>query len=198
MAKKNRDLGVNEVEDFAPHLRQTLQESLENMDFLEQLTREDAARLPEPVFVEHLLPVLANREGNQGLEKWQQIAGTAMRPIDVYDPKTNEVLFRVPPLLRSINEEFTGQGRHSAFEIIRVAELKRKTIPAMGDAHIRANLVERVKHIPAVAENVVTWNNILKRYGYPPILKMDTSEEDVKSQSASQSDNIEFDGFDDL
>lgn len=198
MSQKSRELGINEVEDFAPHLRPVLEEAVENMEFLNQLTKDDAAKLPEPIFVEHLLPVLANREGNQGLQRWQEIAGHVMRPIDVVDPKNGEVLFRVPPILRSINEEFTGRGASSAFEIVRVAEQKRKVIPAMGDAHIRANLVERVRHIPAHADSVIRWNEILKRYGYPPILKMDTSENDVKEDGESVSSDIEIDGYDDF
>lgn len=194
-----RELGVaNEVEDFAPHLRQTLENSIEGMEFFDQITDNDAAPVPEPVFVEHLLPMLANRSGKQNLDKWQEIAGTVMRPLDVYDPKTEKVLFRVPPILRSIDEEFTGHGKLSAYEIVQTAEQKRRVMPRMGDAHIEANLTNRVRHIPAISDQVIQWNEILKRYDYPPILKMDTSEEDVEEDTAVKSTEPEFDGFDDF
>lgn len=197
MAKNNRDLGITELEDFAPHLRPTLEQSIEGMEFFGQITDNDAAKIPEPVFIEHILPMLANRSGKQSLEKWQQIAGTVMRPIDVYDAKTNAHLFRVPPILRSINEEFTGHGSRSAFEVVQTAEQKRRVMPAMGDAHIRVNLTDRVRHIPAEANQVVHWNEILKRYGYPPILKMETSENEVED-AANKPNEPEIDGFDDF
>ena len=187
----------NTLEDFAPHLRPTLEKSLENMDFLNQLTQDSAARVPENIFVEHLLPVLTNRSGNQNLQRWQEVAGHVMRALDVYDVKTGETLFRVPPILRSINEEFTGRGARSAFEIVRTAEPKRKIMPAMGDRHIRTHLVERVGHVPANAQDVVTWNEILKRYDYPPILSIDIKAEDVKEVDSGQGP-VEIDGYDDL
>lgn len=190
------ETGINDLDDFAPHLRPTLEKSLDGMSFLDQLTQESAAQIPEPIFVEHILPVLANREGNQSLAKWQQVAGHAMRAIEVTDAKTNEVLFRVPPLLRSINEEFTGKGARSAFEIIRTAEQKRRVMPAMGDAHLRANLTNRVRHIPAPVKDVVAWNEILKRYGYDPILKRDVAP--VPEENNSDPTTMDIDGFDDF
>ena len=189
--------GINDVEDFAPHLRETLEKSLEGMDFLDQLTQDNEAKVPEPIFVEHILPILANRSGNQSLVRWQQVAGHVMRPILVIDPQNGEPLFRVPAILRSINEEFTGYGSRSAFEIVRTAEQKRKVMPAMGDAHLRANLVDRVRHIPASAKDVVAWNEILKRYGYEPILKIKTSAE-TNEEPEDTSGNIEVEGFDDF
>lgn len=189
---------VNTLEDFAPNLRPVLERSIEQMDFLNEITKNDAAKIPESIFVEHLLPVLANRSGNQSLERWQRIAGHVMRPIDVFDPKTGETLFRVPPVLRSINEEFTGYGSRSAFEIVRTAEQKRRVMPAMGDAHIRTNLVDRVKHTKASFDNVVLWNNILLRYGYEPILSNKTTEQTSATEVKKDSPDLSIDGFDDF
>lgn len=198
MSKKSRELGITELTDFAPHHRPALEQASEGMGFLEAITRDDAAKLPEPLFVEHLLPVLTNRSGNQSLEQWQRIAGNVMRPIDVTDPRTGEVLFRVPPILRSINGEFTGTGKHSAFEIISVAKKKREVIPAMGDSHISANLTNRMPHYRAQREHVIQWNEILKRYGCEPILSIDTTPEDVKTGDQDASDDLDIDGFDDF
>ena len=201
MANENRT-GVNRLEDFAPNLRPVLEEALEGMEFFEQLTRNDAARVPEPIFVEHLLPVLTNRETRQDLTIWKEVAGNVMRPLDIIDPQSGEVLFRVPPILRQIHHDFRGKGRNSVFEIIRTAEQKRLVLPALGTAHLRQHLVDRIGYVPAEAEDVIAWNEILKRYGYPPLLKTETQAlEDSKGSDNGRKggdDDIEILGYDDF
>jgi hypothetical protein len=188
------------LEDFPLHLRPKLETALESMEFLQEITNDDLARVPEDIFVDYLLPVLTNRTGNQSLARWQQVAGHVMRGIEVCDTQSGEPLFRVPALLRSINGDFTGTGSRSVYEIIRTAENKRRMIPALGDRHIQKHLVENVRHAAPNAKEVIAWNEILKRYGYPPILSIDTTPPSLETEGVSVSANTELpvEGFDDF
>lgn len=160
--------GVNAIEDFRPDLQPGLERAMEGIEFFKQLTEVDVAPIPEPIFREHILPILATRGQQQDLTIWQDVAGHVLRPLEVYDPETEEVLFRVPPILRQVdgltNRNVNVNG------IAQVADRKRQRLQSTGDAHIRKHLVERVPHEPARARDVLIWNDILIRYGYEPIL----------------------------
>lgn len=175
---------LNKVKEHNPQLAHSLQRSLDGMDQLARATEQDVAVITEAQFVKQLLPVLARRGGDQDLSVWQDIAGHAMRPIEVVDNQSREVLFRVPPLLRPLKMEFTGRGRNSTYEILRTAEHKSKVVPSLGDEHIRSNLTSSVNREPADIDNIVAWNEILIRYGYEPLVNTPTSQEkeEVKEQ----------------
>ena len=196
MAKPTSKIDT-QIEDFPLHVRPKLESALEGMALLQKVTEDDVARIPEDLFREYLMPVLANRSGNQSLVRWQQLAGHVMRGIEVCDTQTGEPLFRVPPILRSINEEFTGKGSRSAYEIIRTAENKRRIVPSLGDRHIQTHLVDQVRHVRIDSESVKAWNEILKRYGYPPLLKMNTSPVGEKEEEPIPVD-LEVIAFDDF
>lgn len=159
------------------------------------LVEVDAAQLPEPVFVEHILPILTNRSGNQNFIKWQLIAGHVMRPIDVFDPATGQVLFRVPPILRTVSDAITKKGiRMSIPEIVSIAEKKSAIIPALGDKYIQTHLTNRIEKVPVYVDDVIAWNAILLRYNKEPILKTEITVNDENKPI----ETIHYEGFDDL
>jgi hypothetical protein len=188
----------NTLEDFPPQLRRTLEDSLEGMSFLQQLTQDVAAKIPEPLFVEHLLPILANRDGRQSLVRWQQVAGSVMRPLDVYDPRDSKVLFRVPAILRQLNDTVINLSGRSTYEIIATVEKKRQIIPAIGDRYLQAHLTNRIEGLPANVKDVLAWNAILVRYGYPPLFKTLVEQPDALSNETPSSNTLDYEGFDDL
>lgn len=185
----------NDLKDFDPILRPALENSLEAMDVLDEVVKNDAARITETVFKAKLLPVLANRDGKQSLGIWQDIAGNVLRPIIVLDDATGNVLFKVPAILRSINREFTGKGMNSASEIVATAQAKRNVMPAMADRHITENITNKITHTPVNSEDVLAWNEILVRYGYEPLFdyKAATKDTDVVTKVAP-----EVEGYDDF
>jgi len=185
-----------ELADFQPQYRQIMANSLDAMAVLTKEIEADAAKIPEDIFVDYLLPVLTNRSGNQSLARWQLVAGHVMRPLDVYDVRTKEILFRVPAILRSINSSF-GNAPKSVARIMDTVEQKRRVIPALGDKYIQTQLVEKMQHVDVNASEVIAWNEILKRYGYPPILNIDTTPL-VEEQIAAANDDLEVEGFDDF
>ena len=196
MAEKKASLENPSLEDFDPHYRRMLEKTLGAMEDLARITEKDAARIPEPVFVQHILPMLTNYSGNQDLTRWQQVAGHVMRPLEVFDPRTQETLFRVPPILRKIDREFTGRGRQSAYEILQTAEQKRKVVPRLGDAHIRNHLGSRIEHVPVDPQDIYQWNSILKRYGYEPVVKKEKAPE--STDESSDTDPSFVQEYDDL
>ncbi len=190
---------LNKVKQHNPQLAHSLQRSLEGIDQLETITEQDAARIGESRFKRDLLPILADRSGEQDLTIWQEIAGHALRPIDVFDDQTGERLFRIPPLLRTLKREFTGRGRNSAYEILRTADQKSKVMPSLGDEHIRSRLTESVTSQPADLEDVRSWNAILRRYGYEPLVEMsESSSEDTEKQEQGELRDSFSGEYDDL
>lgn len=189
---------LNKVKQHNPQLAHSLQRSLEGIEQLEAITEQDAARIGEARFKRDLLPILVERSGEQDLTIWQEIAGHALRPIDVFDDQTGERLFRIPPLLRTLKREFTGRGRHSAYEILRTADQKSKVMPSLGDEHIRSRLTESVTSQPIDIEDIRSWNAILTRYGYEPMVEVSTSSDaDEKQEQGELRDSFSGE-YDDL
>ena len=164
------------LEDFDPYARKGLEKTLEAMETLDAITQASVARIPEPIFKEHILPILVNYDGKQSLVNWQRVAGHVLRALEVFDPRNGNVLFTVPPLLRQIRNEITGRGQHSAYEIIQTAEKKRQVVPALGDAYLRKDLVSRFQKEVVDVEAIRQWNQILARYGYPPRIQLNEAK----------------------
>lgn len=186
MAKENRD-----IEDiYGQELANTFRESLNGMDQLAEISKNDVARLPESLFINKLLPILTNTEGHQDITVWHDIAGTTLRAIDVYHDNTKEVLFRVPPLARQVDPKATGRGMHSAYQVISTAKQKHEVLPALGDQHIKSTLVSALKRTPVHVEDAKQWNAILERYGYSPLFDnpTDTEQPTVEDDSPFSGD----------
>ena len=172
-----------------------VKKALQAIDVLEQITVEDAARVPEPIFKEHILPMLVDRRKAHDLTFWQQIAGNVFRPLDIVDPKNNSVLFRCPSVLRMINVRITKGGRDSVYEIVKTSDQKSKIIPALGDKHINEALTHRFYHHPVNIDDILNWNKILTHYGYPPFIDLEPVEKPSDQPSANQDVFIEYEDF---
>lgn len=177
-------------------LADAFRDSLRGMDALAELMKNDVPKLPESLFVSKLLPILTNTEGHQDITVWHEIAGTTLRPIDVVDDRTKEVLFRVPAMARQIEAKVTGRGKHSAFHVLTVAKQKHEVLPALGDQHIRSTLVQAVTESPPEMDQVRQWNDILVRYGHPPVLDVPKTPE--KESAVEESDTLFSGDYDEL
>lgn len=138
---------------------------LESLRELAKLRAEDVARISEAQFVNVLLPTLTDKSGRADLRVWQDLAGTAMRPIDVVDPAGN-VLFRVPSLLRRLE---TGRGstdpKQSYSRIVAEAKLHLDRHPVLGATFLEQSLGRMAKGGSIDYETARQWNMILARYG---------------------------------
>lgn len=131
-------------------------------------TEKDVPKVPEAVFIEHMLPILVNTTAPQDLSWWMQIAGSLHRPIDVVG-HNDEVLFRVPALQNRPAPPPLNSGRNSVFETMAVARQKNDVIPGHGDHYLKNTLRHRVEPVKSSRASLVEWNAIRARYGYPPV-----------------------------
>lgn len=128
-----------------------------------QLAAVDVPRIPEAVFLTHLLPALSSPAGSRvDLTEWLSIAGTPLRAIDVVD-QTGTVIFRVPPLMRSLPTANQNDVAYS--EIVGDSLLQENIHPNLG----QASLDKKLRNVRTGAtlldvDTAKQWNAIRARY----------------------------------
>ena len=132
----------------------------------------DMAKLPEPLFRSHLLPVLTDTSGNADLSVWLDIAGHGFRAIDVTDPVSGETLFRVPALYTPLPTRTHGDPRTSLAMISEQANNHSAQHPAIGETFLRKQLAAQQVHNRVNWDSIRTWNAILARYGHAPVIEI--------------------------
>lgn len=158
-------------------------EEIEAMDMIINSAKEDIPNVPEDIFVEHILPQLARRDGNVDLSFWSAIAGNVYRPINVV--KDGTVLFTVPPPLRQYGSFTNLSVRESVPERLEMARLKTQVHPQLGETYYDQEF-SKLAHVPPPnRDDVAAWDKILIRYGYPPLTTAVEAVEDVKSEGGS-------------
>lgn len=148
---------------------ETPPEVLEALNELTKLSKEDVARITEVQFVNYLLPVLTDTSGKADLRVWQDLAGHALRPIDVIDIAGN-ALFRVPALLRRAGtRQNPSEYRHSISNIIGEGKVHLDRHPVLGATFLETRLAQVSVDGKIDYETASQWNEILKRYGKPTL-----------------------------
>jgi hypothetical protein len=132
----------------------------------------DVARLPEPLFVTQLLPILTDTRGNVDLTIWLEIAGNGFRPIDVFNPLTGETLFRVPSLYVEQPVDKPVNGRNQITVIMEEANRKSSQHPMIGQTFLRHQLASRGDGHVVDLQRIQAWNDILARYNLPPVIDL--------------------------
>lgn len=177
---------------------ETPPETLKAMMQLIEDGKNDVARLPEPLFVSHLLPVLTDRSGEVDVSIWMDIAGHGFRPIDVYNPATNEVLFRVPALYARIPTESKFDSRRSLTMVVQEAGQRSMQHPAIGQTFLRMQLNNREVQGNINWDQVRQWNAILARYGHAPIVELPNPDQPTVATAASSGELIAGEAQDDF
>jgi hypothetical protein len=157
-------------------------------DSLQEIAATDVARLPEENFREQFLPLFTKLFSKLlrltpeelaeplpykvGVADWISIAGTPYREVDIFDQKTNEVLFRCPALFdfHGVNPVRSAADRVNPpiSEIAAMAEKLRLVHPHQSEAYLVRELSKRsifVNDGAKMADTVMRWNEIFKRYG---------------------------------
>lgn len=125
-------------------------------------------RLPEHVFVNYFLPFFighkTDKENPNWLMEWISIAGSPAASIVIFDPKTKEKLFTVPPVLNT-NEVLSRSNLRFA-EIVSSAQQHGTNIPIIGARFLFEALKERTQEILSSLSdpNLQAWINIFQRY----------------------------------
>ena len=158
---------------------------------------QEAAVLPEPVFVEHVLPLIAGMADNQpvDLDLWTSLAGCTFRGFDVTDMNTGEVLYRCPPIHRTLP---SGTGartvRMSQFnlsEITKNAVNISQNAPRKARQFLDESLSRKVPRPGIDIERALAYDTILKRYGYPGLGLPESILKKAASREASGAANEE-------
>ncbi len=167
------------------------------MDQILDATDQDVPKLPEPLFIKHLLPVLTDLSGKANLSVWLDIAGSYQRPIDVIGP-TGAVLFRVPALIGTIPTNTQRDPHYGFWEVMRNYQNHNNVLPQMGRQFLDEALPRLVHRGQVNIEEAYQWNAILKRYNLPQ-LPLDLPARSDAATSSAVGDSEMFTGeFDEL
>jgi hypothetical protein len=180
-------------------------------DALERSEAETRARMPERIFVALWMAVFVEGKNpfypTLDFNVWANFAGNEYREVDVYDPKTGETLFSVPPLFdRTGIKSITGDDRKriqggNILNVIRNAELKSRVSPKDGKAFLEAHLKQRAMFMgqlpPSVKENILRWNAIFKRYGAKPIVETEELTQGADALSKTSDNQLKVTSDDD-
>lgn len=132
------------------------------------LTNLEVPKLPEPLFLSHILPILQDTSGHADITNWLRVAGSLNRPIDVIDG-TGNVLFRVPALQGTVQTKSERDGRIPISAIQSTAALKRRQSPIAGENYLTHALEKAVPKTKLDLEPILQLNAIFKRYNLPEI-----------------------------
>lgn len=173
-------------------------EEIEAMDLIIKSAKEDVPNVPEDIFVEHILPQLARRDGDVDLSFWTSIAGNVYRPLNVVNG-SGEFLFQVPPLIRQYGSFTNLSVKESVPERLEIARLKTQVHPQLGETYYDQEF-SKLAHVPPPNnDDALAWDKILVKYGYSPLTV--TSESLVVVEVAEVETNIFKGGeedFDDI
>lgn len=164
------------------------------MEQITLLTQSEVPRVPEHLFVRHVLPIMTDQSGEVDVSVWLDLAGTVNRPMDVVDA-AGEVLFRVPPMMSHIPTRINTSAMQAINRVVLESKLKSEQHPRMGEVALQVGLQ---RHQPVRRADVVTarvWNTILVRYGYQPVGDIGTAL--VETPTAPASDKPIFGDVDD-
>lgn len=142
-------------------------ELTEAFRILAQADAVEVPKMPEQMFIEHILPMLSAPAGSKvDLSKWLDVAGTPLRGIDVVDNFTGDTLFRLPPLMRTMPTVFQEEMRYA--EIVSETQARENIHAAVAERYLGDQLRNaRTGATLLDVETAKTWNNIRARYGLP-------------------------------
>lgn len=158
-----------------------------------------AAQVTEPFFRKNLLPLIAEEHENSDLTPWLMVVGSWRRPIDVIEPQSKEILFRVPALVGENDLPFKQGPRSSVSDIVQNARRKMEAIPRAGTEYLKDRLGRRV-NIPNNRKKAAQqWLEIYRRYGLDHLIdeSMEGEDDQQQMQSTQRGDDI-FDGYEEL
>jgi hypothetical protein len=172
--------------------RTTTPAQLESMKFLVGLVDTDVPKLPEHLFIARILPILTDTTGAADLGDWLLVAGTLNRPIDVVDGVGN-VLFRVPPLQRTVRTISVREERPNYGNLVTHSELMRKNSPQAADMWLRQALDRNLPQGGVDLEPVHQLNEIFKRYNLPllPVGESPAEEKQAEERKAIFTDDLD-------
>lgn len=168
---------------------------------LAQVADEELPRLPEQIFRDWFLPIFSGQVTDTDvvrtrLREWLSVAGNPFHEVMIIDTHQHDVrLFRVPPLFdRSVVKSLV-QGRNTLGHIMRSAEQYARISPQAG-RNFMMEQFKRFEMFEDIAEHRMQfagrWNEILARYGLPPMSKAPAAQSAGQAQANVDEDPLLF------
>lgn len=161
------------LQNNVDRIKQTIMDDLKKGQeaiFNGLVTNIQPNRLPEPLFASYFLPGFLGTNPNQNwMLEWISIAGSPSSEVSVFDPATQQELFRVPPVLASRNI-LLPKTEGDLGDIFKRHEMMSNGLGSTG-ANYLFNALEQ-KSVQAISayqnDTDARWQAILARYGYAP------------------------------
>lgn len=161
------------LQEKVNHIKQAIVDDLRKGEatiFNGLVTSVQPNRLPEPIFASYFLPGFLGTNPNQNwMLEWISIAGSPAAEVSVFDPATNQELFRVPPVLSSRNI-LLPRAEGDLGDIFKRHEMMTNGLGSSGTNYLFAALEQKSSQAIASYHNDTNdrWIAILSRYGYAP------------------------------
>lgn len=155
---------------------------------LDKLEEELIAKVPEHLFINHLLPLIAGDEGHTDLNVWNHLAGSIFNRIAVVDP-AGETLFTLPQICSSPITPTERDPRNSVYEIMLGFENRVRVSPVLGRQYLDRALANQIEIPEHDFETLKKIDEILVRYGRKPHLPANFT----RASGASQETDAESD-----
>jgi len=170
------------------------------MDAILEYEKQDVPRISETEFKRTILPMIASihKVEEPDMTLWLQIAGSWRRPIDFVSDTSDDVIFRVPPLVGSNDLPYQQSGRNSTFDIIRNAQRKMQVTARAGDEALKRGLEGRIKPKGDIEENTRQWQFIRRRYNLDETNVDESTPESSSEVKSKPTNGPEIEGYDDL
>ena len=139
---------------------------MEAMDIILGIGDEFTNSIPEDIFVKRYLPLLASKSTDTNLSEWISIAGHVYAEVNVVD-KENNILFKVPSILKRFKTKEHKYAHQSVHEIIETSKLHSVNSPQLGEKIMDEGLRSTLPTTPTSETDNERWNAILTRYGIP-------------------------------
>lgn len=134
---------------------------------LDILSEDLIAKVPEHLFIQHLLPIIAWDEGHTDLEVWNHLAGSIFNRIAVVAP-SGETLFVLPAIASSPVTPSDRESSSALFEIMNGYELRTKLSPVYAKSYFEQAVDGKIVSKPRNFEQIKALDEILVRYGREP------------------------------
>lgn len=136
---------------------------------LDVLEKDLIAKVPEHMFVAHILPLIAGDEGHNHVGVWTHLAGSIFNPISVVDPDGKE-LFLLPAIATSVPTPLERDHRQAIIEIMYGFEMRSRVSPVLGVRWLDAALKDKIPVTERDVKTLLFIDELLVRYNRPPRL----------------------------
>ncbi len=133
---------------------------------LDRIEDELVAKVPEYLFVQHILPIIACEPGHTSMEPWVHLAGSTMNRIAVYGAE-RQTLFVVPAMAVSPRFDQNRESRNSLYEAMEHYKLLANVQPRAAQNYLDNKLASVLQASERDYSALEQIDNILERYGKP-------------------------------